>query len=577
MTPRQIKSFLLVIIAIVWIYAALTVGIMVAGDQPFSPLLPISYWWQHQHTPPLHLILVTVAAVIPATALLVWNPWAIPNEYGSAHWASNREIRKMGLRANTGLLLGRTGRRFLRTDQPLSVLLLAPPGTGKTAGVVVPTLLSCGNSMIVNDVKGELYQLTSKRRAEFSKVVKFAPGQKDSCRWNPLGKEALPSDWNDIVVHVERIASVLFLGDEESKTKVDYWPLEAASAFIFYALYLIHKNGETSIPEVRSFALAADDPQAAIAAILDEDDGLPARVTEEGNGLVAKADREFSGVFGTFKSKLNAFADPYVQRAMSGNDFAFADFRRERTTLYLTIKPEDIQRLAPLLRLLFEQAALYILSTAPKPDDYTITLVLDEFVRLGRLKEVLNMPALSRGNRGNAILIAQNHAQISELYGPNGPATLEGTCGYQIVLAQNDKNTAKAISEKIGNYTRKRTTRSTGGSGPFASTSTSFEGVPLVLPQDVMDMPQWHAIVLVQNHNAKPIKAKVIPWFKDRRLRKLVGCIEPTAAASSTDVVSGQAAAIAADAVNTDLAAGLADVNTTPDDQLAAPTAERTA
>ena len=59
----------------------------------------------------------------------------------------------------------------LMFDETLSALCVAPPGTGKTTGVVVPTILDCDSaSMIINDPKPELKQSTSGYRSTVSSV-----------------------------------------------------------------------------------------------------------------------------------------------------------------------------------------------------------------------------------------------------------------------------------------------------------------------------------------------------------------------------------------------------------------------
>ncbi len=37
------------------------------------------------------------------------------------------------------------------------VLVVAPPGTGKTSGIILPNLFTVPNSTLALDIKGELY------------------------------------------------------------------------------------------------------------------------------------------------------------------------------------------------------------------------------------------------------------------------------------------------------------------------------------------------------------------------------------------------------------------------------------
>jgi type IV secretion system protein VirD4 len=87
-------------------------------------------------------------------------------KYGFGRFANKSDIKKQNLNFQKGIILGKLGRKFIRFDKPLSLLVLAPPGTGKTAGIVIPTLLTIENSVIVHDPKGELYDITNKRRRQ---------------------------------------------------------------------------------------------------------------------------------------------------------------------------------------------------------------------------------------------------------------------------------------------------------------------------------------------------------------------------------------------------------------------------
>jgi len=95
----------------------------------------------------------------------------------------------LNLLDSSGVVLGRFRDKLLRTSATLSTLVLAAPGTGKTTGVAIPTLLAAGNeawSMVIFDIKGELYDLTAGWRAKHGPVFRFDPKGRESAKWNPL-------------------------------------------------------------------------------------------------------------------------------------------------------------------------------------------------------------------------------------------------------------------------------------------------------------------------------------------------------------------------------------------------------
>jgi len=536
------RTHLVILAGLIAAYVIMNVGLVFWLGHEYRPSLFISVWSEilkdglhgRNTAVPKSLAFLTMLAVgIPAIFILASLGWiSTENRYGNAHFANAQEVKKMKLFSKQGIILGFAfgwfntliGARILRTCEPLSILLLAPPGTGKTAGIVVPNLLSCGDSMIAHDVKGELYAMTSKRRAEFSKVIRFSPADESSACWNPLCEKSLPGNWDDKVAAVERIGSTIYQSD--AKSGDDYWTSEARVIFIFFALDLIHRHGFTSLPDIRAAGLAEGDIQGWMAEYVDENEAsLPDRVIQEANGLIAKADKEFSGCFGTFKKGLNVFGDARVARASSRSDFSLLGLRSEPTTVYVTVRPNDSERLAPYLRLLFEQAASTLLSVQKKPGEVDITFMLDEFIRLGRIPTVIESPALSRGYGVRSILVAQDYGQIRKLYGDDGVEEIKSTTAYKVILTQNNDKTCEDVSRSIGDRTEIKKTRSSSRGG--GSTSYAEEKLPLVKPQDVGELKFGHALVTMQGYKATPIRARLPFYFKVKAFKRLVGCVDP--------------------------------------------------
>jgi type IV secretion system protein VirD4 len=106
--------------------------------------------------------------------------------YGSARWATGREVRDAGLFDGAGVFLGSFAGRDLRHDGPEHVMAFAPTRSGKGVGLVVPTLLSWTGSAVIHDIKGENWALTAGWRSLFSHCLLFNPTDPRSARYNPL-------------------------------------------------------------------------------------------------------------------------------------------------------------------------------------------------------------------------------------------------------------------------------------------------------------------------------------------------------------------------------------------------------
>lgn len=492
---------------------------------------------------PYHIYLTTAVLVIGSLLLLFFNPfekWYRETRlFGSARWASVSDVIKVGLlRAfrrehKNGTFICRYNERYnLLLDQPLSVLLLAPPGTGKTAGVAIPSLFMAKNSIICLDVKGELFEITSKHRHTFSDIMVFNPTEKETSRWNPLDKTALPEDFSEIYVHVQNVAACIWL---EQKGENPHWNNAAKKIFTSVAIALIQKNGGTSIPEIRLATLPKEDiSRQEHIADLSEIEGLYEPVASELRAMKSVSENQFSGEIGTFDTGLEAFTDPRVSEAVSRNEIRYDELRGTKgrngrsKTLYLIIRPRDVDRLAPLIRIFFETLTKHLLSTKwHKQSEHMITMMLDEFPRLGKMKEIMKMPALSRGQGVNVYLIAQDASQIEAEYEKTGREEIMSTTAYKIVLSQNSYDTAEMISKTIGDKTINVKSASKNKAKLLeGSDSYREQGVRLIKPQEIESLKMWHCIVLAQFSLQTPIKGTILKWWKERELKDLAGTVE---------------------------------------------------
>ena len=114
--------------------------------------------------------------------------------FGEARFATDSEIRKTGLFGDKnnyvkrGILIGKYKDKFLKFGGQQFVALGAPTRSGKGVGIVIPNLLHWEESAVVQDIKQECFDYTSKYRAEKldNKVFLFNPFSTRTHRYNPF-------------------------------------------------------------------------------------------------------------------------------------------------------------------------------------------------------------------------------------------------------------------------------------------------------------------------------------------------------------------------------------------------------
>lgn len=153
------------------------------------------------------------------------------NVHGSAHIATLRDIQRMELLGFDGfcMVVGKFQGKMLKLKETLSTLCCAPPGTGKTVGIVIPTIFNSeGMSIIVNDPKPELCYKTTGARNKVGPVFVINWGKEDNPEtgeyypsWNPLSPGALPAPGPERDLYIDSMCNTLV---EDPKGGGDqYW------------------------------------------------------------------------------------------------------------------------------------------------------------------------------------------------------------------------------------------------------------------------------------------------------------------------------------------------------------------
>lgn len=228
---------------------------------------------------------------------------------------------------------------------------------------------------------------------------------------------------------------------------------------------------------------------------------------------------EFTSIKSTYNRIMQVFTSYQVKNATDGMSFEYEDFRRENISLYVRIAQTDINTLAPLIRILLESIGKNLLLKESKKTEERIYFVLDEFVRFGKLEFLLEMPALSRSYGVVVLFITQSNALIEKYYSDKDAEILGSTVNYKIVF-KTDQKYAKALSEEIGQYTRKTQSYSTEKGALLLGGTSTFnkEGKALVTEQDILNLDKDEIIILVKGFQATPLKLKANQYFKDKSM-----------------------------------------------------------
>ncbi|WP_066585588.1 conjugal transfer protein TraG [Sphingomonas pruni] len=446
--------------------------------------------------------------------------------YGSARWASAREMERAGLYADRGILLGQLDGRYLRHAGPEHVMAFAPTRSGKGVGLVVPTLLSWTGSAIVHDIKGENWTLTAGWRSRFSHCLLFNPTDERSARYNPLLEVRRGADE---VRDVQNIADIL-VDPEGALERRNHWEKTSHSLLVGAILHVLYAEEDKTLARVATFL---SDPRRSFVATLkrmmetnhlgtEDAPRVHPVVASAARELLNKSENERSGVLSTAMSFLGLYRDPTVAAVTSACDWRIADIIEavRPLSLYLVIPPSDISRTKPLVRLVLNQIGRRLterLDGAGSARRHQLLLMLDEFPALGRLDFFETSLAFMAGYGVRAVLIAQSLNQIEKAYGEHN--SILDNCHVRVAFATNDERTAKRISDALGTATEQRAMRNYAGHrlAPWLAhvmVSRQETARALLTPGEVMQLPPTDELVLISG--LAPIRAHKLRYYEDR-------------------------------------------------------------
>jgi type IV secretion system protein VirD4 len=445
--------------------------------------------------------------------------------YGDARWASEAEMRRAGLRARTGILLGRAKGRPLVFGGSEHVVLYAPTRSGKGVGVVIPNLLTWPDSVVVLDVKRENWEATAGFRAAHGQpALLFDPLDPEgrTARFNPLG-HVDRTDGVAVLDELQRLAVMLFPAPPHADP---FWAEAARTAFIGVgALTAATPETPFSLGAIY-LSLAAGDARgrltAAVAARAQAGTPLSAGAASALGDFCSASDNTLASIKQTATSRLGLWLNPRVRAATDASDFDLRDLRERRLSLYLCVSPDNLARVAPLYSLVLQ--LLIELNTRERPTatrhKVPVLVLLDEFARLGHAAVLAHAFAYVAGYGLRLLPVLQSPAQLRAEYGHDLAEEIFANCGAEVAFAPKELKVAQDLSDRLGFATVEGRTRSrpSGLSKGGRSVSESDHRRALMLPQELIQMPEDRLVIL--KANAPPILGRKIRYFRDRAFSK---------------------------------------------------------
>lgn len=436
-----------------------------------------------------------------------------PHNFKGAFLAEKELLNK----SNKGFCL--TGTKSLSI--PLSYsngLIIGGTGTGKSATVLIPSILRMQSSMIINDPSGELYEKTAGYKAGcgYRILVLDYSKPETSVGYNPIERA-------ETISEISKVASTLIRASLGDNNKDPFWTIQAVNLLVI-PISLVKKMERKycNLANVRRLLqIMSGDPTKMDRLVVKHGDS---HLLDSYKSFVAMSPKTFSSIAATALSALTLFQDEKVQKVTAVDTLDMERFREEKTVLYIRNSTIDMKYYAPLTSILAEQLFGLVMSRIPqKKQGQEIFFLFDE-------ASSLTLPSLPitianiRKYRSGILLACQDFRQIVQSYGKNDAESIRSNCYTTVYFTGQSLETARELEALLGKYTYKE---EEGGGKNSRSLMTTDE---------IRTIPINQSIIVCGHH--RPILAKMIPYYRNRKMLALTiyACPEPEGGANTENV-----------------------------------------
>ncbi len=439
--------------------------------------------------------------------------------HGSARWGTPAEMRENGhllpIGQPAGFALARVLDAPAGVDQRFRhvghVVTVAPTGSGKGIGAVIPHLLEYRGSSLVLDVKGENAAVTARARRALGHSVyvvdPFGVTKGETHAFNLLDRldVADPECVSESAVLADCLVIVDAKGggehfEESAKTLLQGLMLHVAG---------LDDPERRNLGELRRLLTADEMTFLEMMADMAADEsvafGIPSRAA---NTIMGMADKERGSVLSTARRHTAFLDDPRIAATLSRSDFDLSNIKDELMTVYLVLPANKIGPNARFVRGFIGSVIAAITSSAKQPE-HRVAFLLDEFGQLGYMKAIEDAVSLLRGYGLSFWVFIQDLSQLKGVY-PKWQTFLANSA--KSFYGTDDYDTAKYISDSLGQATIEYETQNegknsgsgiSGGGGSMnrgksAGSSQQFTGRHLLTPDEVMRLGPERPIVLVK-------------------------------------------------------------------------------
>jgi type IV secretion system protein VirD4 len=428
-----------------------------------------------------------------------------------------REVRELTAAGGGGVFLGITPdyREWTTAHEQQAVLVLGPPRSGKTSGLIVPAILGSRGPVVSTSTKTDVLMATAATRSDLGRVWLFDPSGTEDVPDNVLELHWSPVQSSRTWDGARAIADAM-VGASSAGAGVDnatFWT-ESAKALLAPLLHAAALSG-SSVSDVRRW-LARSDFETP-GKVLEQHAAETA--ADDLDAIANTEERELSSILSTTRQVLHAYGSDAAAVRSRQQNFDAHTFVRSQDTVYITA-PSHLQHLlAPLVVGLLEEIRLATYAAARQAANAgsrfpSVLWALDEVANMAPMR---NLPSIVSEAGGQGLQVMACFQDLSQAKArwdkaADGFLTLFGT---KVIFAGiGESGTLTALSTLAGDWDRPYTVMTTSNGtqrsigfpfgaqlGSNASLGHQFttQREARISAAEIANVPAGHALILRAN------------------------------------------------------------------------------
>jgi len=351
------------------------------------------------------------------------------------------------------------GKELYVDDKDTHTIIFGSTGSKKTRLFCMPMiniLAKAGESFVVTDPKGELYEKTSgyvKAQGYRPIVLNFRDvGYGDA--WNPLH---LPYR---LYHSGEKSRAITMLNDFVAAIAAPYekdylnrFFNQMASSYILAVLLFMAECGTEEEMNIGNLARLCTNENVVHFRAMTQQMVSSSVAGINFRGVFNSSEKTLNSILATVYSMINEFhVNVDIINMISNNSIDLSRIGREKTAIYLII-PDEKTTSHFLATSFVKQAYEVMIAEAQKEADFKlpvrVNFILDEFCNMPQIADMPAMITAARSRNIRFFLVAQSLHQLQGKYGEDAN-TIKGNCDNWVFLTSREQGLLEEISALCG-------------------------------------------------------------------------------------------------------------------------------